>query len=316
MLARGGLPVMPPAEAFAPLRGWVVAAYVASLVLVHVLRAVRWRHLLRPVGRVPTRSVLAVSWIAFAAILLAPLRSGEVVRPYLVTRRGTVRIWEAAGTIAAERVVDGLVMATILFVALRLASPIDPLPERAFGLPVGAVPGAAHAALALFAAAFAAMAAFFWRRELARRATRAVLGLVSTRLAESVAGAVERVAEGLRFLPSPRHLVPFLLETLGYWAANAGGLALVAWGAGLEGIGFAEACVVMGCIGLGVLVPAGPGFFGAFQLSAFLSLAMFLPEAAVRGPGAAFVFVVYVAQVGVHLGAAGAGLLIDPDARR
>src|SRR5581483_9352929 len=88
LLARGGLPLAPRRGAFSDLAWWTVPVYVASLVVVHFFRAIRWRHLLRPVGHVPLRSVLAVSWVSFAVILMAPLRSGEIVRPYLVTKRG------------------------------------------------------------------------------------------------------------------------------------------------------------------------------------------------------------------------------------
>jgi hypothetical protein len=69
------------------------------------------------------------------------------------------------------------------------------------------------------------------------------------------------------------------------------------------------------CIGIGILVPAGPGFFGAFQLSTYMALAMFFPEEALRGPGAAFVFLLYACQVGFHLVAAAIGLVLDQDAR-
>jgi uncharacterized protein (TIRG00374 family) len=317
LLARGGLPLVPPGEAFARLRPWTILAYLGSLAAVHTFRAIRWRHLLRPIGDVPARSVLAVSWIAFAAILLSPLRAGEVVRPYLIARRGNVRLWEAAGTVGAERIVDGLVLSALLFAALQVSTPLDPLPDRVgdLAVPAAAVPGAAYAVLALFAACFALMAIFFWRRDLARRATRAAVGLFSRALADRVAGVVERVAEGLRFLPAPRHAIPFLIETLAYWGINAAGVWLLAWGAGLEGMTVAGACVVVGCIGVGILVPSGPGFFGAFQLSAYMALAMFFPEAAIKGPGAAFVFLLYVSQVGFHVLAAAIGLVVDPEAK-
>lgn len=315
LLARGGLPIVPPREAFAALRPWTVVAYVASLALVHLFRAIRWRHLLRPLGDVSARSALAVSWIAFAAILLSPLRTGEVVRPYLIARRGRVRLWEATGTVAAERIIDGLVLSLLLFAALQLSAPLDPLPDRVgdLAVPAAAVPGAAYSVLALFACCFVAMGVFFWRRDLARRATRAIVGVVSTRLADRLAGVVERVAEGLRFLPAPRRLAPFLAETLAYWGVNAAGVWMLGWGAGLAGFTLVEACVVVGCIGIGILVPAGPGFFGAFQLAAYMALAMFFPEAMIKGPGAAFVFLLYVTQVGWHVVAAGIGLLLDTD---
>jgi hypothetical protein len=313
VLARGGLPLVPPASAFASLRPWTVVLYVASLAIVHLLRAIRWRHLLRPVGGASARSVLAVSWIAFGAILLSPLRSGEVVRPYLITKRSKVRIWEATGTVGAERVIDGLVLSLMLFAALQLATPLSPLPDHVGSLPVpaSAVPKAAYSALAIFMSAFTLMFLFFFARDFARRATFAIIGVASRGLAEVLAGIVERVADGLRFLPSPSHLVPFLVETLLYWAVNAFGVQLLAWGCGLEGVTLAQAAVTVGCLGVGILVPAGPGYFGAFQLSTYMALAMYFPEAMLVGPGAAFVFFLYATQVGFHIVAMAIGLVLD-----
>jgi hypothetical protein len=303
LLARGGLPLVPPSAAFADVRPWVVVAYLGSLVIVHFLKGVRWRHLLAPVGGASLREVILVSWVGFGAILLAPLRSGEIVRPYLITRRSSVRFWEAAGTVGAERVIDGLVLSLVLFFGLQIATPLSPLPDHVGNLPVpaAAVPKAAYGALSLFACAFTLMGVFFFARAWARRATFAVIGIVSRNLAETFARVVERVADGLRFLPSARHTIPFLGETLAYWAVNVVGVALLAWGCGLRDITLAQAAVTVGCLGMGVLVPAGPGFFGAFQLSTYMALAMFFREEQLTGPGAAFVFLLYAAQVGVHI---------------
>lgn len=314
IMTQGGLPLVPPREAFAALKLWTVPVYVASLIAVHAFRAVRWRHLLRAVGHVPGRSVLAVSWIAFAAILLSPFRTGEVVRPYLIAKRGSVRLWEATGTIGAERVIDGLVLSLILFASMQAATPLDPLPDHVGDLPVSAatVPRAAYGVLALFATAFILMALFFWRRDLARRMVHALVDPVSRSLADRVARIVEGVAEGLRFLPSPRHSLPFLAETLAYWGINALGMWLLAWGAGLTDVTVPQAGVIMGCLGIGILVPAGPGYFGAFQLSIYMALAMFFPEGAIKTSGAAFVFLLYVTQLIWHVVAAAIAVVIDP----
>ena len=75
---------------------------------------------------------------------------------------------------------------------------------------------------------------------------------------------------------------------------------------------FAHACVTMGSIGIGILVPAGPGYFGAFQFSAFMALAMFFPESVLTTKGAVFVFLLYVCQVGWHLLGALVGISISP----
>jgi glycosyltransferase 2 family protein len=313
VLARGGLPLLPPRSALSALRPWVIPAYLTTLLAQHYFRAIRWRYLLRPVGQVSDRSAVAVSWIAFAAILILPLRSGEIVRPYLITRRSSVRLWEAMGTIGAERVIDGLALSLILFAGLAFSTPLSPLPDHVGELPVpvAAVPRAAYLALFVFGCAFTAMGVFFFARDFAQRATRAAGRIISDRLADRLAGIVLRVADGLRFLPSARLFAPFLLETLLYWGVNAAGVFLLAWGTGLTSVTLAESAVIMGCIGIGILVPAGPGFFGAFQLSTYMALAMFFPEEALRGPGAGFVFLLYVCQVGFHLVAAGLGFAID-----
>jgi glycosyltransferase 2 family protein len=307
---RGGLPLVPPTEAFSSVEWSAVVVYVVSLGIVHWFRAARWRHLLRPVGNASLLDVVAVAWVGFGAILLSPLRSGEVVRPYLIARHGSVRLWEATGTVGAERIIDGLIVSGVLFAGLRMATPLHPLPDHIGDLPVpvAAVPAAATGALVLFVGAFTAMGLFFFARDFARRLTLRVVGLISMRLAGALAGIVERVAEGMRFLPSPKHLVPFLLETAAYWVVNATGVWLLARGTGLQSMTLSEACVTMACIGIGILVPSGPGYFGAFQLSAYAALAMYVQEAPLRASGAAFVFLLYVTQVSVHVVAMLVGL--------
>ncbi len=300
---RGGLPLVPPAEAFGAVKWWTVGAYVLSLGVVHWFRAARWRHLLRSIGEAKLWDVVCVAWIGFGAILLSPLRSGEIVRPYLITRHSSVKLWEATGTVGSERIIDGLAVSIVLFLGLRLAKPLDPLPDHIGDLPVpvAAVPAAATGALLLFVSAFVAMGVFFFARDFARRLTLRIVGLVSTKLAETLANIVERVADGMRFLPSSKHLGPFLLETAVYWLANACGVWLLAWGSGLQTTTLAEACVTMACVGIGIMVPAGPGFFGAFQLSTYAALAMYVPESHLRASGASFVFLLYVTQVSFHV---------------
>jgi glycosyltransferase 2 family protein len=69
----------------------------------------------------------------------------------------------------------------------------------------------------------------------------------------------------------------------------------------MRGVGlpatFTQAATMVGIIGLGSVVPAGPGMFGAFQIASFSALALFFPLTEVRSGGAALVFVAYVAQL-------------------
>ncbi len=313
MLVSGGLPIIPPAAGFSKVERWAAPAYFASLVGVHLVRALRWRHLLRPLGQVELRAVLGTAWVGFAAVLFLPLRVGEVAGPYLLGGHGDVKGWEAAGTVAGERVIDGLVLSAVLFAALSLTTPIDPLPDRVgeLLLPVAAIPKAAYTALAGFSACFLLLGVFHFKRDWSVRLLRSTVGVVSESAAERLASIAERLAKGLSFLPSGKHFLPFAIETACYWALNAAGLWILAQGCGLTAIGFWEACVLMGCLGIGILVPSGPGFFGVYQLSVYLALAMFVQATEIAQAGAAFVFIAYCCQLSLHAigGAIGAWLL-------
>ena len=58
MLMRGGLPLVPDDAALAGIAPWSIPVYVLSLLVVHWFRAARWRHLLRPIGHVPLKSIV------------------------------------------------------------------------------------------------------------------------------------------------------------------------------------------------------------------------------------------------------------------
>jgi glycosyltransferase 2 family protein len=280
---------------------------------VHVLRAVRWQLLLKPIAEVPMRRVLAASFVGYLAILVLPLRAGEVVRPVMIRERGQLSAWAAMGTIGAERVVDGLTLCLMLFFALQLATPLDPLPDRLGDLPISVklIPSAAYAALVMFAVALVAMTVFhIWHRT-ARGLLQRIFGVFSPAAGVWVADRVQKVADGVRFLSHWRYSVPFLLVTIVYWLGNALSTWLLAWGVGFRDFDFTQACVTTGVLALGILVPNAPGFFGAFQFSVYAGLAMFYPREQVLSVGAACVFLLYLCQVGITAGFALIGLRLS-----
>jgi hypothetical protein len=325
MLSKGGLKFIPDAGTFDHVRWWTVPVYVLTLAVMNYFRAVRWRFLLRSFADIPRMRVLAVSWIGFAAIQVLPFRLGELVRPYMIRQRGReengkivgrVSVTAATGTIVAERVVDGLFLSIVLAIALITVPHVEPLPPTVVGLkvPVAAVRSAGFAMVGVFGAAFATIAVFYFARDLARRMTFAVFGLVSKKLGEKLAGMAENLADGLHFLGRGRDAFPFLFETSIYWFLNAFGMWILAWGCGVihadgTGINLSEAAALMGTLGVTILVPGPPGLLGTFQLGIYAGMTMYFPTAIVEGPGAAYVFLLYGIQLAWQVLAAGAFLI-------
>lgn len=313
LLRAGALPFLPAKHALARFEWWTLLAYIGAWTVVNVLRAWRWKFLLDPIHVVPTKKLLYTSFVGFAAILILPVRAGEFVRPALVREKGKLSGWSATGTVAAERIIDGLLLSVILLIGLAGSRQLDPLPERIGLLNVSprVVPNATVTALFVFAAGFVVMGIFYYARDWARRVTEAVVGLFSPSLGTWLADRVERVSSGLRFLPQPRYTAPFVFWTTVYWLLNAGSTLLLSYGCGLTDLDFAQCCVITGFLALGIMVPNVPGFFGQFQFSVYAALSLFVPEATLLAEGSVLVFMLYVGQTVVLLGSALVGALLS-----
>jgi len=318
LLRQGALPVLPNAAAQKRLHPGAVVVYALVALLVLFVRAARWHWLLAPVHAVPWRRILQVNFVFFGASVVLPFRMAEAVRPALIRKKDHISAWAIMGSVAAERVFDGLFSSLLLFVSLALAEPLDPLPEKIGGLPVpvALVPKAAYSAVGLFAALFATLLVFYLWRNWARRTTEVVIGVVSPKFAKWLADKVEHLAAGLKFLPQLRFSVPFLLLTALYWLLNVFGAWFLMRASGLDGLQLAQAGAVVGVLALGMLVPNAPGFFGTFQISIYAGLAMYRPTADVIGAGSVAVFWMYVTQISICVICGAIALVFELRARK
>lgn len=287
---RGGVPLIPDAEAFERVVWWTVPAYLGTLAITHFFRASRWRFLIRPVKDLPLKEVIALNWIGFFAIFALPLRIGEMARPALTKIRQDIPISVGFGTIAVERVIDGLLtsfcVAWALFALPRIPSD-DPFAQN--------LPTYGYATLFVFISAFIALAIFLWQRKLAVWLVEKTIGLVSKKLGSFLADKVGSVADGVRSIGDAKLAAMFMAETLVYWGTNAFGMWLLAWGCGLP-VTFSHAVAIMGILAIGILLPTGPGLFGNFQLAISTALKLYFAEALVGTQGAVYIFLMYAIQ--------------------
>jgi len=309
LFRRGGLPLIPPAETLSALQPGTVAAFALFIAFATYLRVHRWVPLLRSVAPdVSEQRVVAIGLIGIATIMFAPLRMGEAARPYLLARDGKVTFFQALGAAGAERVIDGLVLTVTSALAITMSSPISPLPDHLgdVALPMSIIPRAIYTAAVVFSGGAVALTVFYVARSFARKVTMTLLSPISVKLANFVTGTLERLADGLSVLGSPENRLRFFGETLLYWLCQFIAQWLLMRACGIEG-SIAQACVTLGVLGLGVIVPAGPGLFGAFQIGTYSGLALYFPLTVLRTSGAAMAFVSYATQLFAMLLALGIG---------
>jgi glycosyltransferase 2 family protein len=116
---------MPLASLLGQLRqaapGWI-ALTALVMGLQTVLRAVRWRMLLRGLGHTPTTGRALSAMLAGSASSVVIPGSGELLRCTLLQRSDNVPITESVGSIITERLVDLLATAGFLTFTLLLES--------------------------------------------------------------------------------------------------------------------------------------------------------------------------------------------------
>lgn len=97
---------------------WLVLPVFLILLLSHVLRALRWRILMRPMGYTPSfvNTFFAVM-IGYLANLAVP-RLGEVLKCTLLARYEKVPAEKLVGTIVAERAVDVISLGLVFLLAM------------------------------------------------------------------------------------------------------------------------------------------------------------------------------------------------------
>ncbi len=247
---------------------WGYLAGVALLtVVMYTARAWRWRYLLRPLADVPLGHAFSATAVGFMAGLAIP-RAQEVLRPYLVARRHSLRTAAAFASIIVERLLD-LITVLILF-GLHLFVFSDRSARAGQPLMAAVEKGGALAALGALGA-LAVLLAFHWRAEALLALAERLLARLPERLAGPFLGLLRSFGEGLAiFKASPGHLLAIAGQSLLVWLLIAASLQLsnLAFDVRLP---FHATFLMLGFLTVGVAVPT-PGMVGGFHAAYVVAL--------------------------------------------
>jgi uncharacterized membrane protein YbhN (UPF0104 family) len=251
---------------------WWMAASVLVATLVFVPRAMRWKVLLKPTGRAGSfDSRFGGVCIGAMANNLLPVRLGEFARAFAFSRVEPVGVSAAFGSVVAERVFDGLVLAG--FLAVALAVPGSPLADgngadlvRRLAVGGGLVFGIAG--LGLWGVVRWPRKALGW--------FEATLGrLLSPDLTDRGLDLLASFIDGLGALHQPAVFFRTLTWTVVVWIVHAVSIWLGLLAFEITAPGFSGALFVQALIGFAVAIPSSPGFFGPFEAATRFGLGVY-----------------------------------------
>ena len=240
---------------------WVAMAwlvYAASM----ALRVLRWRLLLREV--VPVLSLAAVAEIllvGYAVNNVLPARLGELFRADYAKRRLGISRAGALGSIIAERLLDGLMIISLLWLGLVL------LRSQSDGGEADSLQTVALSASVFIAVVIALVLLL------------GVFGERLERLPIWLRTRVGHLIEGIAALRRGPSLVIVTLTVL-IWISEAGALWLVCRATGLWLAG-GQTAALMGAASLSTLIPTAPAYLGSYQYVFVIAMRAFgRPESA------------------------------------
>lgn len=266
------------AETLTAIPASAILWYVISLAVTHLFRATRWAYLLRPIGvTLPFGKLFSISTVGFMALLALPFRLGEFVRPYFVVREGKARMSAVLGTVAVERIVDGLLISVLFFVTYALSG-------SAFS-PV--LRSAAWISLLGFLGATAFLAfALVWTDATIRLTLKLTLvESFAPKLAARIGDKMRSLIRGFQVLRDPKNLVPFLFQSVIYWGVNGLGLWILARQMGLA-IPLIGSYAAMSFTGVLISLPNAPGLVGQFHYGVTEAMGAYLPASTINQQGA------------------------------
>jgi glycosyltransferase 2 family protein len=239
---------------------WLALAIGVSL-LIMVFRTWRWQLELRPLAHIPFGRLWVVTAVAYFFINALPARLGEVVRPWLLSRRSAVSFSNVVGNLVIEKTMDSVV--TLLYTLAGLA--------MVSSLPIWVRRGALVPAV-LAAVLVTLVVLLYWRGE--SFVDRWVLHLLPERIAANVKRVLGAIVEGMKVLPNPQLLLAVFLVSMALWFLPilSSYIMIRAFEFHLP---FSAAVVVFIFIGFGTALPGAPGMIGVYQYACQLALGLF-----------------------------------------
>jgi uncharacterized protein (TIRG00374 family) len=256
------------------LVGLSVPAYLGVV----QLRAMRWRHLTNSIQPIGVRPLFRATAIGLMANNIFPLRVGEVIRPWYLSREVGAPPAALFASVVLERVIDTITVIGLAVLAIALR-----------GSGEGGI--LAKVAIALIPVAIAPLVGLV----VLRMAPHLIIGLASwllrpfpARFGNYLIDVLGRFGDGLGALKGGSHLFWIAIHSIGIWFV-ASTIPMLAgfWALGIDfGSPFetlVAGWITLAAVGMAVAIPAAPGFFGTYHAACKLALEPFgvSPEVAV-----------------------------------
>jgi uncharacterized protein (TIRG00374 family) len=238
---------------------WLLPGIAVYFIAVGV-RAWRWHYLLRPLKKIPTRTMFPIVAIGYMGNNIFPARAGELLRAVVLKYKEDVAISSSLATIIVERIFDGVVM--LAFVFLNLPELAKLTNNSGF---IGSIQTlAVWGSIAFIGALIIFLLAAMFPPVTAQITDWVINHLFPKSWRRTTISITHRFLIGLEALHSPQEALMIFFTSVLIWLLETGKYWLVMQAFPFK-VSFFALMLMNGIVNLTTTLPSAPGYIGTFD---------------------------------------------------
>ncbi len=228
-----------------------------------IFRAVRWHYILYEVRNVSFMPLFSSIMIGFMANCIFPVRLGEFVRAYIISKYARISKTTSVASVLLTRMFDGF---AIIAIWLGLVIVLGYKKSESIWM-------AGFIGVIIYAITGVLFILFYRNHKATSRLFERFFALFSLRVAVKVRRGIDKFVKGMGVLKSPRRILMSFILSLCVW----GTIVLSTWMV-IESFHFSEIMpyytpfIVTALVAIGISIPSSPSNLGTFEVSSVLAV--------------------------------------------
>lgn len=223
-------------------------------------RAWRWHYLLKPIKEISTAQMFPIVTIGYMGNNVYPFRAGEVLRAVILKRRQGVPVSASLATIFVERIFDGVVMLSFVFLNLNELAKLTGDSGFAGNIQQVAIIGT----LAFVGALIVFVVAAMFPQVTIKVSMWCIERFLPQRFHTKVINLTHKFLDGLASLRSPINILMVFLTSVVVWLFETAKYWFVMHAFSFE-VSFFTLMLMNGIVNLATSLPGAPGYIGTFD---------------------------------------------------
>jgi len=230
-------------------------------VILYLIRALRWFHLLEPIKKIGLGSLFSSTVIGFAANCVLPARLGEFIRANYIGRMERISKSSSLGTIVVERLFDTF---TILLIFAFVMFFID-FPGEWVSAGRALRTGGLFLSL-LFLVSIALLIVLKEKTSTFLMVFEKTLVFLPKKQRYKLITMLDGFSKGLVLVKGPSQLIAVIFYSLVLWGLSVAQIYVLGLSMGLS-LPFMAPFFILVLLCFSVIIPSAPGYIGTFHVA-------------------------------------------------